>query len=224
MSTTHHSQLYRATRISPPHKHAVALFALPPRTFCCLECFCSACAHGHAHTTVVRCPSVLSVRRACSVRVRTICERGVCIHLLEVSSDATLGAATARFVSPYPPGDAATRLIQPVLLARGALLLLERLSCDAGSSQLPEVLISNDWVACEHCRVENTWRIHLIQLTTTGLNGVSCATALCAPYARHTAWAGSAAPAVSALGQKCLFVCSESQPSFMIRALSRQSC
>jgi len=125
----------------------------------------------------VRFPSVLSVRRACSVRVRTICERGVCIHLLEVSSDATLGAATARFVSPYPPGDAATRLIQPVLLARGALLLLERLSCDAGSSQLPEVLISNDWVA-----------------------------SLCAPYARHTAWAGSAAPAVSALGQKCLFV------------------
>ena len=101
------------------------------------------------------------------LRVRFVVQRGVSIYLLE---------CPGRFVTPYPAGDATARLSPAVLLARGSLVLLERLAT-LRRQPPPDAIISNDWVA-----------------------------ALVAPYARHTAWAGAAAASIGHLSRNCLFV------------------
>lgn len=72
------------------------------------------------------------------VRVRSVADRGVVVHLLE---------CPACFGAPYPAGDAARRLAPAVVLARGALLLLSAASAAADSWRGPDVIIANDWVA-----------------------------------------------------------------------------
>ena len=109
--------------------------------------------------------------RTALMRVRYIVEHGVAVYLLEVAS-----GAASRFAAPYPKGDAATRLLPAVLLARGALLLLEHLR-HLRTTPPPDVVVSNDWVA-----------------------------SLVAPYARHTSWAGSSSAAIGALSSSTLFL------------------
>ena len=100
---------------------------------------------------------------------------GVTVHLLEVIGDG--GSAAARFSTPYPQGDAATRLTQPVLLARASLLLLDWLTTGRGEAP-PSAIVTNDWLA-----------------------------ALTAPYAHHTSWAGGhASSGIREIARSSLFI------------------
>ena len=95
------------------------------------------CYRGRwAHLPVERTLAVPIAHTLAHVAVRTVCEGGVTIHLLDGSG---------RFDKPYPTGDAHARLLQPVLLARASLCLLEALGRDR--SPPPHAIITNDWVA-----------------------------------------------------------------------------
>ena len=112
----------------------------------------------------------------CTVTVRTATEHGVTTYLLQ---------SERHFRTCYPGGDAAMRLLPAVLLARASLLLLLRLGqieeaaeqAAPLSAAQPLALISNDWVA-----------------------------ALVAPYARHTAWAGTASSALAEMFRPALLL------------------
>ena len=112
--------------------------------------------------------------RLVTVRVRSIHERHVTVHLLEAANDCDDAALSTWFAMPYPPGDAAVRLTGPVILARGSLLLLESLA-DLRGTRFPDVLLTNDWVA-----------------------------ALTTPYAHHAMWARGANNALGAMTRTTL--------------------